>query len=170
MNVLLVTIKEIKDNSIISGNTDPDKMIQFAKAAQDIHIQNYLGGKLYNKLQQLVLSGDIDDAANVNYKNLLDNYVKKMLIWFAQADYIPFSAFNISNGGVFKHRSENSDTATMDEINDLAARAMQKAEFYSTRFMRHMDYYSYLYPEYVTSTNEEMYPDKDVNFGGLYLG
>jgi hypothetical protein len=93
-----------------------------------------------------------------------------MLIWFAQADYIPFAAFQVSNGGVFKHRSENSDTASMDEVNMLARRALETAEFYSRRFMDYMDHYSYLFPEYLESSNEDMHPDKDVNFGGIFLG
>ena len=170
MSVLFITVNDIKRNSIISGNVDPDKIIQFAKVAQDTHIQNYLGGKLYNKLQAIIADGTITDASNSNYKNLLDTYVNKMLIWFAQADYIPFASLQIGNGGVFKHRSENSETASMDEVNMLSRRALETAEFYTRRFMDHMDSYSYLYPEYISSTNDEMVPDKDVNFGGIYLG
>ena len=49
---LFVSIADIKKKSIISGNVDPDKIVQFVEVAQDTHIQNYLGGKLYKKLQQ----------------------------------------------------------------------------------------------------------------------
>ena len=167
---LFVSLKDVKQRSIISGNLDPDKMVQFIEVAQDTHIQNYLGGKLYKKLQQLIIDGEINDAGNSDYKNLLETYVKPMLIWFSQADYFPFSAFQISNGGVFKHRSENSDNATMDEITMLAERARETAEFYARRFMDHMDHNSTLYPEYTSTANEDMNPDRDVNFGGIYLG
>lgn len=167
---LFITTKDLKQRSIISGNVDPDKIVQFIEVAQDTHIQNYLGGKLYKKLQTLITGGTINDAGNADYKNLLNTYVKPMLIWFAQSDYIPFAAFQIGNGGVFKHRSENSDAATMDEVNSLAARALETAEFYSRRFMDHMDHNSQLYPEYTSTANEDMNPDRDVNFGGIYLG
>lgn len=167
---LFVSLKDVKQRSIISGNLDPDKMVQFIEVAQDTHIQNYLGGKLYKKLQQLIIDGEINDAGNSDYKNLLETYIKPMLIWFSQADYFPFSAFQISNGGVFKHRSESSDTASMDEINMLAERARETAEFYSRRFMDHMDHNSVLYPEYTSTANEDMNPDREVNFGGIYLG
>lgn len=167
---LFITTKDLKQRSIISGNVDPDKIVQFIEVAQDTHIQNYLGGKLYKKIQELITGGTITDAANSDYKSLLDTYIKPMLIWYAQADFIPFSAFQISNGGVYKHRSENSDSVSMDEINMLTSRALETAEFYSRRFMDYMDHYSHLYPEYLTSTNEEMQPDKDVNFGGIFLG
>ena len=167
---LFITTKDLKQRSIISGNVDPDKIVQFIEVAQDTHIQNYLGGKLYKKIQALITGGTLNDAANADYKTLLDTYIKPMLIWFAQADYIPFAAFQIGNGGVYKHRSENSDGASMDEINMLTSKAQETAEFYSRRFMDYMDHYSYLYPEYLESSNEDMMPDKDVNFGGIFLG
>lgn len=167
---LFITTTDLKKRSIISGNLDPDKIVQFIEVAQDTHIQNYLGGKLYKKMQTLITGNTIGQAANADYKTLLDEYIKPMLIWFAQADYIPFAAFQISNGGVYKHRSENSDTASMEEVNMLARRAMETAEFYTRRFMDYMDHFSYLYPEYLESSNEDMMPDKDTNFGGIYLG
>lgn len=167
---LFITTTDLKKRSIISGNLDPDKIVQFIEVAQDTHIQNYLGGKLYKKMQTLITGGTLNDAINADYKTLLDTYIKPMLIWFAQADYIPFAAFQIGNGGVYKHRSENSDTVSMEEINMLTSKAQETAEFYSRRFMDYMDHYSYLYPEYLESSNEDMMPDKDVNFGGIFLG
>lgn len=167
---LFVSIRDIKQKSIISGNVDPDKIIQFVEVAQDTHIQNYLGGKLYKKMQTLIIEDTIGDAGNSNYKTLLDDYIKPMLIWFTQADYMPFAAFQISNGGVYKHRSESSDNVSMDELNMLAGRARETAEFYTRRFMDYMDHNSTLYPEYTSTANEDMNPDRDVNFGGIYLG
>ena len=52
---LFITINDLKRKSIIDGNVDADKLIQFIEVAQDTHIQNYLGGKLYNRLQALVI-------------------------------------------------------------------------------------------------------------------
>lgn len=167
---LFVTIKDIKQKSIIGGTVDPEKIVQFVEVAQDTHIQNYLGGKLYNKMQELIINDTIDDAGNADYKYLLEAYIKPMLIWFTQADYMPFSAFQISNGGVYRHSSENSQLASMEEINMLTRSALETAEFYTRRFMDYMDFNSVLFPEYTSTANEEMHPDRDVNFGGIYLG
>ena len=167
---LFISILDLKKKSILSGNVDPDKIIQFVEVAQDTHIQNYLGGKLYDKMQTLILDNTISDAGNADYKTLLDEYIKPMLIWFTQSDYMPFAAYQVSNGGVFKHRSENSDSITTEELNILVRRAQETAEFYTRRFMDYMDFNSHLYPEYLESSNEDMHPDKDVNFGGIYLG
>lgn len=167
---LFVTLQDIKQKSIISGNVDPDKLLGFVEVAQDTHIQNYLGGNLYKTMQDMIINNTIDDAGNSDYKVLLDSYVKPMLIWFTQATYMPFAAYQISNGGVFKHTSENSESVTQEEINALKRSATETAEFYTRRFMDYMDFYSHLYPEYLQSFNEDMHPDKDVNFGGIYLG
>ena len=41
----------LKRNSIVDGN-DIDKFIQFIKIAQQIHIRNYTGTDLYNKISR----------------------------------------------------------------------------------------------------------------------
>ena len=40
--VLFITRTDLVKNSIIDGNVDTDKFIQFVKVAQEIEIQNYL--------------------------------------------------------------------------------------------------------------------------------
>ena len=166
---LFITINDLKRKSIIDGNVDADKLIQFIEVAQDTHIQNYLGGLLYKKLQALILAGTIDDNNNSNYKLLLNDYVKPMLTWFTQSSYLPFAMYQISNGGVFKHRSENSETISLEEMRMMLAKVTETAEFYTRRFIDYMDYNSTLYPEYISSTNGDMYPDKDVNFNSWVL-
>ena len=63
---LFLKVSEIKKKSIISGNLDPDKIIQYIEVAQGTHIQNYLGGKLYKKIMELIVDNEIDDAGNSN--------------------------------------------------------------------------------------------------------
>tara|TARA_R110001632_G_scaffold165199_2_gene283729 strand:- start:750 stop:1265 length:516 start_codon:yes stop_codon:yes gene_type:complete len=166
---LFITINDLKRKSIIDGNVDADKLIQFIEVAQDTHIQNYLGGLLYNKIQSLIINNTIDDAGNSDYKTLLESYIKPMLVWFTQSSYLPFAMYQISNGGVFKHRSENSETISLEEMRMMLAKVTETAEFYTRRFVDYMDYNNTLFPEYTSSTNGEMYPDKDVNFNSWVL-
>jgi len=170
LKALFISVNDLKKKSIIDGNVDSSKIVQYIEIAQDIHIQNYLGGKLYKKMQSLIVDGTITDGANSDYKLLLDDYVKPMLIWYTQATYIPYSMFQINNGGLYKHTSENSDVASKDEMDYLIQRTRDTAEFYTKRFLDYMCSYSNLYPEYTSNSNEEMYPDKDVNYtGGWYI-
>ena len=82
---LFVSDTYVKKKSIISGNVDPDSMLQFIETAQDMHVQNYLGTELYKKLMLLVSNGTIVDAANSDYKGLLDDFIKPMLAWYTRA-------------------------------------------------------------------------------------
>jgi hypothetical protein len=95
MKALFITVQDLKDKSIIDGNTDADKLIHFIEVAQDMHIQNYLGGRLYDRLQALIISDDISLPANSDYKSLRDEYLKPMLIWFTQMEYLPFAMFKM---------------------------------------------------------------------------
>ena len=116
---LFITQQDLVRNSIIDGSTDYDKIIQFVKIAQIIDIQNLLGTDLYNKISTLIANGEIDDVANAKYKTLLNTHLQPMLIWAAQIYYIPFAAYSIKNGGVFKHRSETSETVSKNEVDYL---------------------------------------------------
>jgi hypothetical protein len=165
MKALFITLKELKRKSIFDGNLDADKIIQFIEVAQDTEIQTYLGTKLYDKLQTDIIA----DSLTGNYKTLVDDYIKPMLIWYTQAAYIPYAAYQISNGGIYKHNSENATSVDQSEINSLASHATETAEFYTQRFMDYMDYNSNLYPEYIANQNDGMYPERDVNFTGWVL-
>ena len=112
--VLFIDRTDLVRNSILDGNVDTDKFIFFIKTAQEIHIQNYLSTQMYNALINAILAG-IDLPENARWKTLLDEYVVSMHIWFTQVDYIPFASYQIRNGGMFKHRSENADTVSKDE-------------------------------------------------------
>ena len=59
MKALFITLQELKRKSIIDGNVDTDKFIQFIKIAQEIHIQNYLGSKLYDKISADIIADSL---------------------------------------------------------------------------------------------------------------
>jgi len=166
---LFASTAYVKKKSIISGSVDPDKMLQFIETAQDMHIQNYLGTTLYKQLMLLISNGTITDAGNEKYRDLLDDYIKPMLAWFTQAEFIPFAAYTISEGGMGKHRSENSDALSREEIAGLATRANDKASFYAERFIEFMCDNPNLFTEY-NQGNQDMNPDKEVDSFGWFLG
>ena len=163
MKALFITIADLKAKSIIDGNTDADKLIHQIEVAQDMHIQNYLGGKLYDKLQDLIISGDIDLPANSDYKALRDVYIKPMLVWFTQLEYLPFAMFKIDNGGINKHRGQESDTVDFRDVDRMQSKITDRAEFYTKRFLDYICFNSQKFPEYNSNSNGDMYPDKDAD-------
>ena len=166
--VLFIDRTDLVRNSILDGNVDTDKFVFFIQTAQEIHIQNYLGTKMYNALINAILAG-IDLPENARWKTLLDEYVVSMHIWFTQVDYIPFASYQIRNGGMFKHRSENADTVSKDEVDYLVEKARTNAEWYSRRFIDFMAFNQTLYPEYTSNSNDDIYPSYDATFNGWVL-
>lgn len=156
---LLISTEDVKKFTILNGNLDVDDFIQYIKIAQDITIQNYLGTDLYNKLQELIISGDISLTGNAKYKSLLTNYIKPMLIHWAMVHYLPFASYTIANKGVYKHTSENAETLQKNEIDFLVEKERDIAEHYTQRFIDFMCFQQSQYPEYTSNSNDDMNPD-----------
>ena len=166
---LLISTEDVKKFTIVNGNLDADDFIEYIKISQDITIQNYLGSKLYQKLQTLILNNDINQAGFVDYKNLLTVYVKPMLIHWAMVYYLPFAAYTLSNKGLFKHSSENATNVDKAEVDFLVEKERDIAESYTQRFIDFMCYNMNTYPEYNNNNNEDVNPDTNNFYSGWYL-
>ena len=141
---LFITTKDIKRYSVLSGNVDPDKFIYMVEIAQDTEVQNYLGTKLLEKIQALIIAGTINDPAN--------------------------AAYTVANGGVYKHTSESSVTVDKDEVDYLVEKYRDIAQFYTNNFIDFMVYNQNTYPEYNANTQDDTYPDtSNADFGGWVL-
>ena len=167
---LFITTKDIKRYSVLSGNVDPDKFIYMIEIAQDTEVQNYLGTKLLDKLQDLILAGTINHPDNAKYKTLLETYIKPMTIYWALVVYMPFSAYTVANGGVYKKQAESSETVSKEEVDYLVESYRSIAQFYTNNFIDYMIYNQATYPEYNANTNDDIYPDTaNADFGGWVL-
>lgn len=166
---LFINRTDLVSNSIIDGNTDTSKFIFFISIAQTIHIQNYLGTELYQEFEGMITNDTLNEVANPNHYALMVNYIQPMLIWYAQTDYIPWAAVQIKNNGVFKPRSENSESASKEDLDFLVAKAREYAEYYSRRFIDYMNFNNTLFPKYYSNSNDDIDPSQDAIFNGWVL-
>lgn len=163
---LFIKRADLVKNTALSGNVDTDKFIQFIKLAQEIHVQNYLGTDLYNKISSDIIASSLTG----DYLTLVNDYIQPMLIHFAMAEYLPFAAYTIANGGVYKHNSENATQPLKEEIDSLIAKERDYAEYYTNRFIEYMSFNAgSKFPEYFSNNNEDIYPDKDALYQGWVL-
>ena len=162
---LFINRTDLVKNSILDGNVDTDKFIQFIKVAQQIDIQNLLGTDLYNKISADIIAGTLSG----NYLTLVNTYVQPTLIWFSQMNYIPFAAYQIKNGGVFKHSSETAQNVDKNEVDYLVGKAREYANYYSTRLVDYLCFNDNLFPEYNSNSDDDIYPDTDTTFKGWVL-
>ena len=163
--VLFIKVSTLKKNTIIDGNVDVDKILPYIKIAQEIHIQNFLGTKLYEALETKITNNNLAG----HYLTLMNNYVQPALIHFAMMDYLPFAAYQVKNAGVFKHISENAESVTKTEVDYLVNKEREFAEYYIRRMIDYLSFNSANFPEYNTNVNEDVYPDKDNLFNGWVL-
>jgi hypothetical protein len=162
---LFISRTDLVKNSILDGNIDTDKFIQFIKIAQQIDVRNYLGSELYNRI-----SNDITNSTlSGNYLTLVNDYIQPLLIHFAMVQYLPFAAYQIKNGGIYKHQSENAESVSKDEVDYLVQKERDFAEYYTKRFIDYMAFNQTLFPEYTSNSNDDIYPDTNDLFNGWVL-
>ena len=166
--VLFLNRTDLVRNSIIDGNLDTSKLLQHIKIAQEIDVQEIIGTQMYEGLTDAITNG-IDLPANARWKTILDQFIVPMLIWFGQANFYPFAAYTIANGGVYKHQSENSQSVDKSEIDFLVEKARTNAEWYSRRFIDFMSFNQATYPEYTNNKNDDIFPSYDSLFNGWVL-
>lgn len=165
---LFISRTDLVKNTFIDGNLDTDKFLQFIKIAQEIHIRNFIGTKLYDKISTDIL-GTGGASLSGAYLTLVNKYLQPMLIHYAMIDYLPFAAYQVKNGGVFKHISENAESVSKTEVDYLVNKEREFAEYYTRRMIDYVTYNIGNFPEYQTNNNEDVYPDKDSLFNGWVL-
>jgi hypothetical protein len=162
---LFITRNDLVKYTAVNGNVDTDKFIQFIKVAQDIHIQNYLGSDLFNKISADIIA----DSLTGNYLTLVETYIKPMVIHWAMVEYLPFASYSIANKGLFKHSAENASNVDKNEVDFLIEKSRNLAQYYTDRFISYMNNNQALFPEYYTNSNSDVYPDKNASFEGWVL-
>ena len=165
MKALFVSTDDLKRYSVLSGNIDSDKFIQFISIAQEMHVIEYLGTRLYERLQDDI----INDSLNPDYQKLLETYVKPLTIHWALVEYMSFAPYQVTNKGVYKHISETSDSVSVEEVNSLVEKHRDIAQNYTRRFIDFMIYNQTTYPEYNQNKNDDIYPSFDSSWGGWEL-
>jgi len=164
--ILFISEKDLTTYTNIDGNVDKNKYVQYIRVAQDIHVQNYMGSKLFEslktKIQNKTLGGD--------YLTLLNEYIKPMTIYWTMVEFLPHSVYTIANKGAYKHFSDNSEVLGSEDLNYLVEKNRDIAQNYSRRFVDYMCFNApSKFPEYYENRNEDIHPERDANFNGWHL-
>ena len=156
--VLLVDENYIKKYTWVNGSVDPLLMYPAIYLAQDEHLQQYLGTDLYNKIKTDVANNTISGS----YLTLLDNWVRRMVCWWAMYEMLPHLYMKTDNGSLVIRTSEDSQPITQDDLQNYREQSRQKAMFYTARMVDYLCDNTSLFPEYSTNTQNQLYSDTDV--------
>ena len=162
---LLITRDDLVRFTATNGNMDTDTFIQWIKVAQDIHIQQYTGTQLLDKIKTDIVNNTLANP----YLDLVETYLKPMLIHWAMVEFLPFQAYTIANKGIFKHSSENAANVDKNEVDFLIEKQRYLAQNYTERFIQYMAFSGNTFPEYYTNSNSDIYPNSDSNYNGWVI-
>jgi len=162
---ILISREDLVRHTPISGNLDFDKVIQYIEIAQDIHIHELLGSRLYNELMSQILS----DTLTVDNEYLIQTHIRPTLSQYSFLEFLPFSQYSIGNKGVFKHSSESATSLSQTDMNIMTEATRDTAQHYAKRLVDYIKAYPSKYPSYFTNNRDEVRPVRKVDFGGWYL-
>ena len=168
---LFITRNDIIKNSPLQGALDADALLPFVRTAQDKYLKNLLGTVLFFYLQEKILDNTVDSLSEY-YQDLLDDYIKNTLIWYACVEYIPFSSVQFKSNGSVKQTSEQGTAPSKSEIDYLLSKALNNADYYALRLQNYLIAYSNNIPQYLETVGNQtqIYPDQSNQyFGGIQL-
>ena len=168
---LFITRNDIIKNSPLQGAIDADALLPFCRTAQDKYLKNLLGTVLFDYLQAQIVAGTFNSLSTY-YQDLMDDYIKNALIWYACVEYIPFSSVQFKSNGAVKQQSEQGVAPSKGEIDYLLNKALNNADYYALRLQNYLIAYSNNIPQYLESVGNQtqIYPDQtNQYFGGIQL-
>jgi hypothetical protein len=168
---LFITRNDIIKNTPLQGAIDADALLPFVRVSQDKYLKNLLGTVLFDFLQAKITDNTID-TLSVYYQDLMDDYIKNSLMWYACVEYIPFSSVQFKSNGAVKQQSEQGVAPSKAEIDYLKQVSQTNADYYALRLQNYLIAYSQNIPQYLESVGNQtqIYPDQSNQyFGGIQL-
>lgn len=163
----------IKERTAIHGNIDPALLYPDIKVSQDMYIQPVLGSALFDKLQTLVDTGDINLTENADYYNLISKFIADALMYYTLSALPTTISYQFWNKGVVRKYGEETELPSMSELIDLSNMYKNRGEFYANRLKVYlMQNASLKFREYLNpgSGIDTVYPDRDSFTMPVYLG
>jgi hypothetical protein len=156
--VLLIDENYIKKYSWINGSVDPLLMYPAIYLAQDEYAQLYLGTDLYNKIKEDVVNDDITGA----YEELLDTYLRRMIMWWSLYEMLPHLYVKTDNGSLVIRTSEDTTPITQTDLQNYRDQSRSKAMFYTQRMVDFLCFNQSDFPEYTTNDTQQIWSQTNV--------
>lgn len=143
-NILLCSPDFVRLNSNISDNVNSKVLATAIREVQEDELQEILGQILFEKLQDLVENGEIDNPDNSIYKDVLDK-AQLFITYKVIAEVIVMLNVKIDNAGIIQTRDENMDYMDLDDT-------MTMKQYYDSK----ASHYAYLLQNYLMENLSEI--------------
>lgn len=135
--VILSSEEFVKSLTNISDNIQGKFIGPALREAQDCDLEEVIGTRMINKLQDLVDNETIGNDENAAYKSLLDK-AQYFMAYTVIARLIPICSFKIDNIGATTTSDDRVQNLSMNDVFKLQEIYQDKADFYKDRLQRYI--------------------------------
>ena len=165
-HTLYISATRIKKDTALGGSVDDNIIMPYILLAQDMFILPVLGTDLDNKLKADIQGGSLTGA----YKTLVETYIQPALVQFAFQELAPFLRLRfVNNAIVIMGATDQSDSASYEDIKPLIDRSKDAGEFYRQRLIDYIRNNTSSFPEYSTNTGADLDPTTRNYYAGMNL-
>lgn len=163
---LLISPSVLKTISGIDDNIDDGKLFPVIYRSQYTHIQEALGTDLYNK----VLNDKIGQNLTGKYEILYNNYIVPCLIEWCLYNMTLDLSLPITNKGIMRPNSSNSNAASVDELRLAQTTRSNSAEFWTQRVINYCKEHCNDLKEYHNNNGlDKIHPENTAYDSGIYF-
>lgn len=168
-DVLWMTEDYFKENSILNNNVDWRLVQPILIMVQDQYIHPILGTDFFDEIANEIYNSNVSS----DNQTLLNLYIRKCLIYYVLSELAPILKYQYQNKGIMVRNSENSQPASLDEVQAQQSYWKNKAEWQGeriTKFLRE-NASTTKYPNYfaATITGDDILPNSTNFTTSIYL-
>ena len=161
-----ISAPRLKKDTALGGSVDDNLIMPYILLAQDMNILPILGTDLDAKLKTEIQADTLAGA----YKTLVETYIQPALVQFAFSTLAPYLRLRFSNNSVVvMGATEQSSSATYDDIKPLMDTATDAAEFYRQRCIDYLRNNTSSFAEYSSNTGADLDPTQRNYYAGINL-
>ena len=165
-HTLLISATRLKKDTAIGGSVDDNLIMPYILLAQDMHILPILGTDLYEKIKSDIQGGSLTGA----YKTLVETYLQPALVQFSFTQLIPYLRLRfVNNAVVVMGATDQSSSATYEDLEPVMNTATDAAEFYRQRAIDYLKNNTSSFAEYSTNSGADLDPTTNNYFAGINL-
>ena len=165
-HTLYISATRLKKDTALGGSVDDNLIMPYILLAQDMYILPILGTDLDAKLKSDIQGGSLSG----DYKTLVEDYLQKALVQFAFTELAPFMRLRfVNNAIVVMGATDQSSSASYEDIKPLMDRAKDAAEFYRQRCIDYLRNNSSSFSEYTSNSGADLDPTTRNYYAGINL-
>lgn len=163
--VLLLENDAMAKYGPLGGNIDVDRYRHCIRDAQKTELQPIIGEDLYNKFM-VDFSGETMTGL---YLEMYQDFIFDFLVHKATEFYLAVGAYQISNAGITKSSSEDTQTINKEEVDYIVFHQRTLANNYRRQLEKFLKKNKSSIPEYESFTLDCSCKGSGTNVFGIYL-